>query len=191
MSDLFVDELGNFPTVCAQLPQWGREPSNPLDDIKAALEIMKRPAPSAFLNVQTVPAHLLPYTAPRLERERFSGGVNLSAQARNAALIAAAREAQELTYLVFGDTLFCSARGKEILQAKLRAAELPALDDAKAFRSGYFNFRGPSITDAELNEAKGIDLSLDWLRAEKTRIEHRIDFHVAHVIGLPFKPEPV
>ncbi len=108
---------------------WAADPdANPIDDIKRCIEMInKKPARPSSLFVRVVPAALLPYKAPRLERERFSGGVNLSAQARNAARVAQARKEQELTAIVMHEegVAFVSPRGREELRRRMLEAGAP------------------------------------------------------------------
>jgi hypothetical protein len=107
---------------------WAPQNSNPIEDLQRCVDIIKRQPPRPVLHVVEVPEWCLPYDAPRLERERFSGGVNLSAQSRNAARVVAARDAQQTRYIV--DTLsglvWCSPRGAAELRRRCEAASVPA-----------------------------------------------------------------
>lgn len=132
--------------TCAMPSVWGSPSTDILADLQRAAEAIRERHRSPLPNiwVRTVPSSLLPYKAPRLERERFSGGVNLSAQARNAALVAAAREEQELTFLRMGDSLFCSERGKAEL-AKRVATDLRDTNALGAFFARPTAYELPSF----------------------------------------------
>ncbi len=178
---VYMGDTSAAYAIAATSDSWAPQSGNPIADIQRLCEEIRKPPPrSPWRRIVEVSPSLLPYRAPRLERERFSGGVNLSAQARNAELVAAAREAQEMCFIQSGEMLACSPRGAAELRAKLRAAELPELEP--------FQF---SFTVKDTESTPPLDLTLAWAAEEKARINRFVDLRATQIIGLPFKLEPV
>jgi hypothetical protein len=72
------------------------------------------------LRVEVIPVSFLGKYPPRLERERFSGGVNLSAQERNRKTMSDARKAYSFTADPF--KVYCAPWLLAEVRAKLQKA---------------------------------------------------------------------
>lgn len=174
-------DSGTFSIDVGQ--KWAASTSSVLEDLNRAVEMIRRSSTQRFYKpirrVQEVPVHWFPLPRVRYERERFSGGVNLSAQARNAARLAEALEARENIVWSFDGVAYCGPKAAARLREMIRESEKP-----------------PTVTepikyDLDISAAELLAQAPDLLKRHceqaKARIELNIDkaFHFGSAVRVP------